>query len=324
MHLKRYQRATVQEALRAVRDELGSDAIVLATRMVPARGLRGWIGAREVEITAAAERLPLSESRPAPVVSPTDEITARLTASGLDAAFAREVAAAVPSSRRRGASGQALSSALAAGLTDVAASDDAFAPVEVFVGPPGVGKTTTIAKLAAQERARRGKRVSLLAADGFRVGAVEQLRIFADVIGAPFLVARSPEELQDALDEGKRPLLLDTAGRSPHDDASRDMFRVLARRSDVRTHLVLPASSTPSHAHRAIERFHDARPSRLVLSKCDESESIAPVLSVARDVGLPVSFLGTGQQVPDDLQRATPARLAAWVLGDEKTAGAFA
>jgi flagellar biosynthesis protein FlhF len=249
---------------------------------------------------------------------------ARLEASGLDGDVARAVAGSVPGTRRRGVTANALTSALAEQLTESTAPDEPFEPVEVFVGPPGAGKTTTIAKIAAQERARRGKKLSLLAADGFRVGAVEQLRIFADIIGAPFLVARSPEELVDTLDRGRRPLLLDTAGRSPNDDASREMFRVLSRRRDVRTHLVLPAASSPSHAHRAIERFHDARLSRLVLTKCDESDSIAPLLGVARETGLPVSYLGTGQSVPEDLHRATPALLASWVLGNVTGMEAFA
>jgi flagellar biosynthesis protein FlhF len=325
MHLKRYRRSTVPEALIAVRDELGPDAYVLSTRTVAASGVRGWLGRREVEVTAAAERLPVSETRqPASQAAHADAIVARLEASGLDGALSRRVADTVPSARRRGLSVEALHAALAGQLTESTVADDEFEPVEVFVGPPGAGKTTTIAKIAAQERARRGKKLSLLSADGFRVGAVEQLRIFADIIGAPFMVARSPEELVDTLDRGRRPLLLDTAGRSPNDDASREMFRVLSRRKDVRTHLVLPAATVPGHARRAIERFHDARPSRLVLTKCDESESIAPLLTVARDVGLPVSFLGTGQSVPEDLHRATPALLASWVLGEPAGMGACA
>jgi flagellar biosynthesis protein FlhF len=208
----------------------------------------------------------------------------------------------------------------------VAAVDEDFAPIEVFVGPPGAGKTTTIAKIAAQERARNGQRLGLLAADGFRVGAVEQLRMFAEILGSPFATARSAAELEQVLStsRGRAPLLLDTAGRSPKDEASRDMFRVLAHRRDVRTHLVMPAASSPSIAKRTLERFADARPSRITLTKLDESDSIAPLLGVVRDSGIPLSYLGTGQSVPDDLQRATPAAIAAWVLGDESRIGAVA
>jgi len=148
--------------------------------------------------------------------------------------------------------------------------------------------------------------------------------MFADIIGSPFSIARSPEELARALDGARRPLLLDTAGRSPGDSASREMFRVLAHRTDVRTHLVLPAGSTPAIAQRTLDRFQDARPSRLVLTKLDESESIAPLLGILRSSRLPVSYLCTGQNVPQDLHRATPALLSGWVTGVEAVAGAVA
>jgi flagellar biosynthesis protein FlhF len=332
MHLKRYRRPTVKEALRAVREDLGPNALVLSTAMVPALGMRGWLGAREVEVTAAAERLPVSENRhldpPQPkakVDTPQiDEVTARLQATGIDAELARNVAEAMPAGKRRGATPDTMRTALTEQLVALAAADEGYAPIEVFVGPPGVGKTTTIAKIAAQERARHGTRLGLLAADGFRVGAVEQLRLFADIIGAPFAVARSADELAEAVSSTRRPLLLDTAGRSPNDDASREMFRVLSQRRDVRTHLVLPASSTPATARRAIERFADARPTRLVLTKLDEADSIGPLLGVVRDSGLPFSYLGTGQSVPEDLQRATAANLAGFVMGEGCRIGAVA
>jgi flagellar biosynthesis protein FlhF len=329
MHLKRYRRPTVKEALRAVREDLGPNALVLSTAMVPALGMKGWLGAREVEVTAAAERIQVSENRhrEAPVqrvARAGSEIAARLQAGGMDAELARTVADALPVGKRRGATADSLRRALADQLAPVAAADETFAPIEVFVGPPGVGKTTTIAKIAAQERARQGKRLGLLAADGFRVGAVEQLRLFADIIGAPFAVARSADELSEALGTTRRPLLVDTAGRSPKDDASKDMFRVLTQRHDVRTHLVLPGSTPAPMARRIVERFADARPSRIVLTKLDEVDTISPLLSVVRESGLPISYLGTGQGVPEDLQRATAANLAQFVMGDEARTGAVA
>jgi flagellar biosynthesis protein FlhF len=170
--------------------------------------------------------------------------------------------------------------------------------------------------MAAQERARSGKRLGLVAADGFRVGAVEQLRLYADILGSPLMVARDPGELSDLLDEARRPLLLDTAGRSPSDVASRDMLRVLTGRSDVRTHLVLAASTSPDLARRIFDRFEDARPSRIVLTKLDEAESLAALLPILREQQLPISYLGIGQNVPEDLHRATAAALAAWVSGE--------
>jgi flagellar biosynthesis protein FlhF len=347
MHLKRFRRETVKEALRAVREELGPDALVLSTRVVAAPGMKGWFGARVIEVTAAAERPDVSEDRHVaealaavrsqaaaaaktatagaasrerrsgvPVDRATDEITARLQAAGLEGAIARDVADALPARHRRGASLELIRRTLMNQLAPLSASEDDFAGIEVFVGPPGVGKTTTIAKLAAQERARNGRKLGLMSADGFRVGAVEQLRLYADILGTPLTVARTPDELRSALEGIKRPLLLDTAGRSPSDDVSREMLRVLAGRRGVRTHLVLAASTPVVTARRTLDRFEDARPSRVVITKLDEAESVGPLVSVLKERQLPISFLGTGQRVPEDLERATAPAIASWVAGD--------
>lgn len=327
MHLMRYRRETVQEALRAVRQELGPQALVLSTRVVRARGFRGLLGARLVEVTAAAERPPVSSdrhaeaARTAAAARGTESLIARLQAAGFDPELAREVAEACPPAARRGATVESVRRTLVAKLAPLAADDRSYAPIEVFIGPPGAGKTTTIAKIAAQERARNGKRLGLLAADGFRVGAVEQLRLYATVLGSPLVIARTPRELEEALEQARGPLLLDTAGRSPSDQASRDMLRVLAGRSDVRTHLVLPAGTPPAAARRVLDRFDEARPARVVLTKLDETESIAPLVPLLRDRRLSISYLGTGQSVPEDLERATPPVIAAWVSGDAARRG---
>ena len=335
MHLKRYQRQTVQEALRAVREDLGPEALVLSTRLIAAPGPRGWIGRRLVEVTAAANRPDVTETRqPEPFLEARHglpegrphgsegrphgggEIAARLEATGLDTVTARQVAAAHPTHQRRGVTLRGIRATLAEQLTPMVATDTAFAPVEVFVGPPGVGKTTTIAKIAAQEFARRGRRIGLVAADGFRVGAMEQLRLYATLLGSPLSVARTPYELQNALEAAACPVLVDTAGRSPLDDASGDMLRVVATRSDTRTHLVVAAETPLPALTRIFDRFACVRPSRVVLTKVDEAGSLASLIAFLRERQLPVSYLGVGQRVPDDLEIATSHVLAAWIAGD--------
>jgi flagellar biosynthesis protein FlhF len=325
MHVKRYRRKSMLDALRAVRADLGPDALILTTREVPLRGPRGWMGAREVEVTAAAEpsrvsadRHLASEDRAMALEldcrpdAAGDPVVGRLQAAGLDETLARDIAAACPA-RRRGVSSRALEQTLARELAALAAPAEERPAVEAFVGPPGVGKTTTIAKIAAQERARHGRRLHLVAADGFRVGAVEQLRIYADIIGSRLTTARTPDDLDTALAEARGPLLVDTAGRSPADATSREMFAVLAGRS-VRVHLVLPASLSPGEARRAFDRFAEARPARVVLTRLDEVASIGPLVRVLREAQVPLSFFGTGQHVPEDLRRVTPVVLAQGIL----------
>jgi flagellar biosynthesis protein FlhF len=332
MHLKRFRSNNVRDALRMVRDELGPNALVLSTAMVQARGWRGLMGAREVEITAATDREVSAprpevsadrqadrqaERPPAPAAAPMDHITAQLVATGMDRDIADQVVASIPARSRRTATPARLRDALAARLASLAAPSAAFARAEVFVGPPGAGKTTTIAKIAAQERARGGQRLGLIAADGFRVGAVEQLQTYADILDAPFRVARTPEDLSAALAAKQRvPVLVDTAGRSPSDPASRELFAVVGASEGVRTHLVLPAGTPARAARRIFDGYADARPSRLVLTKLDEAESLSPLVSLLHEWQLPISYVGTGQRVPDDLNLATAELLAASVLGE--------
>jgi flagellar biosynthesis protein FlhF len=339
MQLKRYRSASVREALALARQELGPDALVLSTRLVSAAGVRGWLGARVVEVTAAADR-DMSADRPG---APPDRhpelqaeaavprpslpdwqagLVARLCATGLDRALALEVAEGFPRWRRRDVSAGALRRAVAERLDAVAAPNEGWAGVDVFVGPPGVGKTTTIAKIAAQERVRHGRRLTLIAADAFRVGAIEQLRLYADIIGAPFMTARTPNDLAEALAAARGAVLVDTAGRSPREPEATRLFEVLAAHAALRTHLVLPAAMGRRDAERVVNAFAGAAPARVVLTRVDEADSLAPLIGLLKDRALPVSYLGTGQRVPEDLERATASALAAHVLGDgESSAG---
>jgi flagellar biosynthesis protein FlhF len=253
-------------------------------------------------------------------VSGPEEVAARLAAGGLDRALADEIAEGLPAQARRGASLHSLQRALASRLSTLAANDDEYARVEVFVGPPGVGKTTTIAKIAAQERARHGQKLALIAADGLRVGAAEQLRLYAAVIGAPFTVTRTAADLDKALSSRrKQSVLVDTAGRSAGDESVARLLELIAPRSEVRTHLVLAADTPVRTARLVFDAYADARPTRLVLTKLDEAGSLAPLVGLLRERQLPISYLGTGQRVPEDLNRATAQLLAASVLGESES-----
>jgi flagellar biosynthesis protein FlhF len=332
MHVTRYQAQTVKDALRAVRDALGPDALVISTRMVSAPGPAGWFGRRFVEITAAVDRPSMPDDRQ-PTQAPAADgrgphdapgISAHLAATGLHHDSARDVAAAPPRARRRSASPRGVFASLAGRHGLLAAQDTAYAAVEVFVGPPGAGKTTTIAKIAAQELVRRGNRLGLVAADGFRVGAVEQLRLYASILGSPLAVARTPYELMSVVEMATAPLLVDTAGRSRSDAVSQDVLRFVASHPGVRTHLVVAADTPTAVMERIFDCFALARPSRVVLTRLDEAGSIGPLVDLLRKRRLPVSYLGTGQRVPDDLEVATPRTLARWISGDRAPEGAAA
>lgn len=330
MDVKEFRQPTVREAFRAIREDLGPEALVLASNLVPARGWRGWIGMREVRVTAAppadgpVRRPVVTERRPADSDRPVNHLAARLIAAGIEPNLANRAAARVPARMQRGASLPTLKRALAEELAPLVSGEESYASIEIFIGPPGVGKTTTIAKIAAQERARRGQLLGMVAADAFRAGAVEQLRTYAAIIGSPFRIARSAEDFGRALGNGRQPVLVDTAGRSHTEAGIRDLHRLVGTRRQVRTHLVIAADTSVKTATRILDAYQDARPDRCVISKIDEADSLMALLGLLQDRGVPVSYLTTGQRVPEDLDVATPAALAATLLRDARTTGAAA
>ena len=245
----------------------------------------------------------------------TDSLVARLMATGLDRDLAESVVEEIPQARRRDVSQGQIREALATCLAPLATRSAALGEVNVFIGPPGVGKTTTIAKIAAQARARGARRFRLVAADGYRVGAVEQLRLYADIIGSPFVVARTPDEVTAAVVGSKLPVLVDTPGLSPANEEAAAFFEALAALPAVQTHLVVPGNTSPRDFDRIWERFALAGADRVVMSKVDEAETVMPLVRTLRQRDVPVSLIGLGQRVPEDLVEGEPETIAACLLG---------
>ena len=189
-----------------------------------------------------------------------------------------------------------------------------------LVGPTGVGKTTTVAKLAANFLLKENRKVGLITADTFRIAAVEQLRTYAGIIGLPLEVVRGPGELRDAMARlaDCDIILIDTAGRSQRDT---DRLGELAELLDVakphETHLVLAATSSQKVMLDVAERFGRIDTDRVIFTKLDEAASCGPLLNVAKQLGKPLSYLTTGQEVPHQIEPAYPRRLAELILGKE-------
>jgi flagellar biosynthesis protein FlhF len=196
--------------------------------------------------------------------------------------------------------------------------------IVALVGPTGVGKTTTIAKLAANFRLRDGIRMGLVTVDTYRIAAVEQLRTYAEIIDLPMKVVTSPREMRRALDElaGLDLVLIDTAGRSPRDELKIQELKSLLVEAQVdEVHLVLSLVASPKSLQATAEKFAPAGTTAMILTKLDEAVGMGSLLSVARRVPLPISYLTTGQDVPDDIEHASARRVARLVLGEESLFG---
>ncbi|MDR3570036.1 MAG: hypothetical protein P4L43_18590 [Syntrophobacteraceae bacterium] len=189
--------------------------------------------------------------------------------------------------------------------------------VYTFVGPTGVGKTTTLAKLAAYLKIKRRIELGIVSLDTYRIGAVEQLKTYAEILEIPFVVAQSRSELRRALDDFSHcdAVLLDTTGRNylnrDHVSHLRSLFENGRRFSHF---LVLSATAKDEDLQQTIVHFRDMDINSLIFTKLDETVHHGCIVNQLVRFNYPVSYLGTGQRVPEDIEPATQKRLLSFLL----------
>lgn len=193
--------------------------------------------------------------------------------------------------------------------------------IVAFVGPTGVGKTTTLAKIAAGFRFDLGCQVGLITLDTFRLGAVDQLLQYAELISAPLEVVSSPDEVTGALQRLRECdlVLLDTAGRAPKDSAQLSQLKdFLDAAEPDSVQLVVSATSSVGHVQETMRQFSSLQPTDLLITKLDEAVGFGQWLNLLDNSELSVSYLTAGQQVPQDISVASPRRLASMLLGQSQ------
>jgi flagellar biosynthesis protein FlhF len=191
------------------------------------------------------------------------------------------------------------------------------ATIVAFVGPTGVGKTTTVAKLAAHFRLHEHKSVALITADTFRIAAALQLRTYAEILDVPMEVVTGGGDMADAVERLKHHdlILIDTAGTSPR-DARRvaELRSLLAAAEPAETLLVLSCLTDMANMQMTADALAGLQPSGLILTKLDEAAKLGPAIDYLAASKLQVSYLTTGQDVPADFEPATAERLMELVL----------
>ena len=190
-----------------------------------------------------------------------------------------------------------------------------------FIGPTGVGKTTTIAKIAADLLLREGKKVGLITSDTYRIAAVEQLKTYAGILNIPIQVVDSAEDLTRAMAElaACDIILMDTAGRNyQQKQYIDDLEKLLADKNKIQINLVLSLTSKYEDMRKIIDNFQTIRMDQLLLTKQDETSSSGAILNLIYHYSIPVTYIANGQNVPDDILTATPELIANFVLGEDK------
>ena len=354
--VRTFRARTMPEALRRVKQELGNDAVILGTRQVAPSGLGNLTGSSQVEITAAppdtVTTAPRLRGRPTPaarvtggakdaqsLVTPSPEASSPRNPSHRDELtrmyyvelvkrevaedLARAISAEAADLVRRGRPQQeALRLAVQRRLESLVIGDQpataASGPRSVaLVGPPGVGKTTTIAKLAAHTKLRERRDVALVTLDLHHLAKNEPLRRYAEIIDVPIYSPTSIAEASELPREAQRHdvLYIDTCGVGVRDRSR--LVRLAAMLRSCRpteTHLVLPASMTSTAQARVHDAFNPLKPTRLILTKLDETIGLGAILNAVEMLHLGVSYTADGQNVPFDLNPACPTQIAHLVL----------
>ncbi|MBO4781103.1 MAG: flagellar biosynthesis protein FlhF [Lachnospiraceae bacterium] len=206
------------------------------------------------------------------------------------------------------------------GKTEVMGVTQGKARFVFFIGPTGVGKTTTIAKLASKLKLDRKLNVALMTADTYRIAAVDQLKTYAEILNVPLKVVYSDTELKDAYEEMKNYdiVLIDTAGRSHRDSQQREDIEKLLNaipKEEKDVFLVLSITTKYRDLIRITEAYSEISEYRLIFTKLDETDTLGNIFNVKLLTGAPLSYATFGQKVPNDISRLDAQMIAKQLLG---------
>lgn len=192
--------------------------------------------------------------------------------------------------------------------------------VMVLVGPTGVGKTTTIAKLAGKFALLEKKKVGLITVDTYRIGAVEQLRTYADIMNIPFNVVLTIKEMDDAINSMKDCdiILVDTTGRSSKNEMQISELRAFIEKTQSKNiHLVLSCTTKDKDVKAIVNGYRKINFESVIITKLDETTTYGSIINILKYTGKPISYFTTGQNVPDDIKKLTAEEISNLVLGED-------
>ncbi len=344
MQIRRFEAKDIQEALRQVKETLGPEAIILSTQKVKNPFLPCKPGGGvKVEVVAAIDP-PATPTATAGVPAPPpsrfkpfesgpsagmggDSCLKAILSSSLSPDFLRGLAGDFKNLRREKQgllTGEAFQGILrwkVMEAVEVLESELKEKKIWAFVGPTGVGKTTTLAKVAAQILLRFNKRIALLTLDTYRIGAIEQLKTYARILRLPFEIAADAETLKKVIDrhQDRDLLLIDTAGRNPHRrDQLEEMKGILNADPRIENHLVLSATTKDADLAAIVQQFSVLPIRSYVFTKIDETEEYTALFNQVLRYKRPLSYFTNGQKVPEDIELATKSRVASLVLNSMK------
>ncbi len=357
MKIRKYYARNLQEGMQLIRRELGSEAVIIDSRLVRQKGLRGWFKPRQLEILAALDNSPPREEAEAgslrnqrveePLSQEVTELKSMVrqlisqsgsSSQGEDnhdlASWKEHLEAQdccpelvnqIMEEIKTNLNGEVkLTREVLSMIVErkvaqhLQYAGEKNSRVQVLVGPTGVGKTTTLAKLAARYSIYHREKVGLITIDHFRIGAVEQLRTYSEIVDVPLEVVMTPQEFQEALKRLQHcsRILVDTAGRGTRNEMQiKELAGYLRDLKGAEVFLVLSATTRWRDIKYITANFAQLGYNRLIVTKVDETYSLGGILNGVYYSGVPLVYLTDGQNVPDDLQVAQEADIPTMVAG---------
>lgn len=362
MIIEKYIVRDMAEAFERGKASLGEDAILLTQRMVRQKGLKGFFKSRRLEVTMAVENRPTSEAQAylKKRSSLTGQSAERDQSAdpGLkdESDLFRERGAGSSSSAEQGEEQEViliqelesleafrhysavnrldhiqdekLKALMVRHFVREFLDDGDFSGIQAFkaaafIGSTGVGKTTTIAKIAAEVKLNQGRRVGFITMDTYRIGAVEQLKKYAEIMDLPMMTITAPQEMKPAYQKLSRTcdlVLIDTLGTSYRNQTQiKEIQRYLDEIEGLCKIVVLPATLNQEIFEKTMEAYRMLSIDRVILTKLDEMDCPTRLFGYLRRLKEPLVYVTTGQNVPDDLLKATPEHLMSYLGGGFET-----
>jgi len=331
MKTKRYVAKSMKEALYLIKSDLGPEAMIVSSRKVREKGIWGFLRPAQIEVTAVIEtnhkdELDLTNLQERYIMPPGRPINYNLTElhkclleMDIDEKIVAFLLKDLDSLADKKQIIKAVLQERIESIFKPAIRNNQKSNIMAFVGVPGVGKTTTLAKIAAIYSLFNSFSISFITIDTYRVGAVEQMRIYGDIIGASVDVVASPVELRQAIErnQNKDLILIDTAGRSSQNRYQlTELKSYLEPINSLDIYLVINATSKKRDMVRILNNYKVIPYTQLIITKIDETELPGTPLNAAYISGLPIAYITNGQNVPDDIEVASPQLLASLVMKD--------
>ncbi len=292
---------------------------------------------RETKLVEERQKTEAHEDAPEPEEEPDDEISKflrlirqTLLDNDVEQQYVDEVMDEAAKLRKPGISIDYMLSSiyqkliLKFGQTDRIEKENDLAEIVFFLGPTGVGKTTTIAKIASRLSVQDKKRVALITTDTYRVKAAEQLRTYADILNVPFKIVYVLDDMRAAVEEFKNfdYILVDTAGHSPRNDerieTQRQFIDIAKEVLKIKVYLVLSATTKYRDLLNIADNYSRIVRYQLIFTKLDETTSLGNMLNLKLKTGAAVSYITNGQDVPEDIEVFNPQSIVRVLLGGKE------